>query len=198
MDKSTVVIDIDNTIHESDITLNRASMELFNSHFRWCQQGQWYKGGDQIMPMEQALKVFDRVHDRDMIFLTDPYVGAKEGLDAIKDLGYTIRYFTDRRESAHQDTYDWLVKYDLPDADNLKCCTDKRTALLEVKDIIATIIDDRVRTLLFAQQELGIEKVFSLTQPYNQNLTDAPNVFLRPTWKDLTTAFTEEMGDLNK
>jgi len=194
-DRKIVVVDIDNTIHESDITLNLASMELFNSPFRWCQQGEWYKGGHDKMPMENALKVFNRIYDRDMIFLTRPYVGAKAGLEAIKNAGYDIHYFTDRPEKAHQNTLDWLVEYELPDSENLKCCGDKRAALAEIKDSIATIIDDRVRTLLYTQYELGIPKVFSITQPYNRNLTDAPNVFLRETWKELTEVFLEEMGE---
>jgi hypothetical protein len=193
-DRKIVVVDVDNTIHESDITLNLASMELFNSPFRWCQQGEWYKGGHDKMPMENALKVFSRIYDRDMIFLTRPYVGAKAGLEAIKNAGYDIYYYTDRPEKAHENTYDWLVEHGLPDPENLKCCGDKRASLAEIKDSIATVIDDRVRTILYAQYELGIPKVFSITQPYNRNLTDAPNVFLRETWKELTEVFLEEMG----
>jgi len=194
-DKKIVVVDIDNTIHESDITLNLASMELFNSPFKWCQQGEWYKGGHEKMPMENALEVFDRIYDRDMIFLTRPYVGSKSGLEKIQSLGYEILYYTDRPASAHANTYDWLVEHDLPNPDGLKCCGDKRASLAEIKDSIATVIDDRVRTMLFVQHELGIEKIFSIRQPYNQNLTDAPNIFIRHTWTELSEVFVAEMGE---
>jgi len=195
MDKNIVVVDIDNTIHESDITMNLVSMELFNSPFKWCQQGEWYKGGHGHMPMENALKVFGRIYDRDMIFLTRPYVGSKAGLEAIESAGYEIRYYTDRPEIAHTNTYDWLVEHGLPNPDGLKCCGDKRAALAEIKDSIATVIDDRVRTMLYAQYELGVPKIFSIKQPYNRNMTDAPNVFLRETWKELTEVFLQEMGE---
>ena len=42
MQNRFVMVDIDNTVHESDITMNRVSMELFNSPFRWCKQDEWY------------------------------------------------------------------------------------------------------------------------------------------------------------
>jgi len=189
-----VVVDIDNTVHESDITMNRASMELFNSPFRWCQQNEWYKFSDDKMPLEHGLQVFNRMHDRDMIFMTAPYVGSIEGLQTIASAGYEIRYYTDRKLDAHSATVDWLTEYGLPFADQVKCCKDKRAALREIKDEIVTVIDDRVRTLLFVQYELGVEKVFSLKHPYNRNLTDAPNVFLKETWRELAETFMLEIG----
>ena len=195
--KNIVVVDIDNTCHESDITLNRVSMELFNSPFRWCQQPEWYCGSDPVMPMPHALEVFSRLHDRDMIFLTEPYVGTKAGLDSIQEAGYTIKYYSDRKLESYQDTYDWLVEHGLPNPEGLKCCKDKRAALAEIKDSIATVIDDRVRTMIFCQYELGIPKVFSLKQPYNRNLTDAPGVFLESTWKELAETFITEMGEIS-
>lgn len=194
MTKNLVVVDIDNTVHESDITMNRVSMELFNSPFRWCQQNEWYTGADPKMPMEHALQVFSRLHDRDMIFLTEPYVGSVAGLKRIMDAGYEVAYYTDRKADAHDDTHDWLVEYGFPNADNLFCCRDKRGAIAEVKDRLATIIDDRPRTMIFGRYELGLEKVFSLRQPYNRNLTDIPGVFLRDTWAELTDTFLSEMG----
>lgn len=194
--KNVVAVDIDNTVHESDITLNRVSMELFNSPFRWCQQPEWYCGTDSIMPMENALEVFNRLHDRDMIFLTDPYIGAREGLERIQNAGYTIEYFSDRKLDSYQDTHDWLVEHGLPNPEGLRCCKDKRADLLDNADRIVTVIDDRVRTLLYCQYELGIPKVFSLKQPYNRALTDAPGVFLETTWRDLAETFITEMGEL--
>ena len=193
--RNTVIVDIDNTVHESDITMNLLSMELFNSPFRWCKQDQWYTGADPNMPMEHALKVFDRLHDRDMIFLTSPYVGSKEGLERIQAAGYTINYYTDRKLSSHQDTYDWLVKHGLPNPDGLKCSMDKRAALAEIKDSIATVIDDRVRTMLFVQYELGIKDVYSLRQPYNRNMDDAPGVHLANTWAELADTFLTNTAD---
>lgn len=196
-DKNIVVVDIDNTVHESDITMNRVSMELFNSPFRWCQQSEWYKGGHQHMPFENALKVFDRLHDRDMIFLTQPYTGAPEGLHAIANAGYEIHYYTDRKAEAHEATLEWLDAYGFPYTENLKCCADKRGAIAEIGDRLLTIIDDRVRTLLYVKYDLGCEKVFSLRQPYNCNLGDAPGVYLKDTWKELAETFINEMGDLS-
>jgi hypothetical protein len=193
MTKNLVVVDIDNTVHESDITMNRVSMELFNSPFRWCQQHEWYKGTDAKMPMENALQVFSRLHDRDMIFLTEPYVGSVEGLKRIADAGYEIAYYTDRKAEAHNDTHDWLVEYGFPNADNLFCCADKRGAIAEVADKLATIIDDRPRTIIFGRYELGLENVYSLKQPYNRNLTDIPGVQLKDTWSELVDTFFATM-----
>ena len=192
--RNIVIVDIDNTVHESDITMKRASMELFNSPFKWCQQPEWYVFGDEQMPLEHGLKVFNRMHDRDMIFLTDPYVGSIEGLHAIADAGYEIKYFTDRKPEAQADTVDWLEKYGMPNAEAVTCCKDKRAELAEIKDQIVTIIDDRPRTLIYSKFELGIPKVYSLKHPYNRNLTDIPDIFLRDTWKELTETFMLEMG----
>lgn len=196
-DKNIVVVDVDNTVHESDITMNRLSMELFNSPFRWCKQNAWYDGSDPHMPMDNMLKMFGRLHDRDMIFLTAPYVGAPEGLRAIEDAGYEIHYYTDRKGESHDDTYDWLEKYGFPSIENLKCCADKRGEIAKIGDRLCSIIDDRVRTLLYVKYELGCEKVFSLRQPYNQNLSDAPGIFLKDTWSELAETFINEMGVLN-
>lgn len=196
-DKNIVVVDIDNTVHESDITMNRVSMELFNSPFRWCQQNEWYTGADPSMPMENALQVFNRLHDRDMIFLTQPYTGAPEGLHTIQNAGYEIHYYTDRKAEAHEATYDWLNEYGFPSTDNLMCCSDKRGQIAKIGDRLCTIIDDRVRTLLYVKYELGCEKVFSLKQPYNRNLADAPGIYLENTWKELAATFVKEMGELN-
>lgn len=194
MTRNVIAVDIDNTCHESDITMNRASMELFNSPFRWCQQNQWYTGGDQNMPLENALQVFERMHDRDMIFMTDPYVGTKEGLDALVAAGYEIQYFTDRKEGSHADTVDWLRHHDLPNPEGVYCSLDKRAALREVNDSLATIVDDRPRTLVYARYELGMDHVFSLRQPYNRNLSDIPGVVLRDTWRELSAAIIETLG----
>ena len=194
--KHEVAVDIDNTIHESDITMNRASMELFNSPFRWCQQPEWYTFTHSNMPLENALQVFNRMHDRDMIFLTDPYVGSVEGLKAIVEHGYTIRYFTDRKLDAHDDTQDWLEKYDFPTPENLLCCKDKRAELKAHADSLATIIDDRPRTMIFGRYELGMEHVFSLKQPYNRALSDVPGVILRDTWRELAEVFMATMPAL--
>lgn len=193
MTKNVVAVDIDNTIHESDITMNRASMELFDSPFRWCKQPEWYTFTDQAMPLENALQVFNRMHDRDMIFLTDPYVGAVQGLERIVAGGYEIKYFTDRKADAHDDTRDWLEKYGFPTPENLLCCKDKRAELKAHADELATIIDDRPRTLIFARYELGMEHVFSLKQPYNRALSDVPGVHLADTWTGVAHAFCEHM-----
>src|SRR5687767_11955806 len=103
-----VVVDIDNTVHQADIALNKASQELFGSGFRWDAQSEWYIGGHPDMPMENALKVFNLVHERHYIFLTQPYDGAVEGLQRIADAGFEIGYFTDRKVHARDDTRDWL------------------------------------------------------------------------------------------
>lgn len=192
--RNVVAIDIDNTVHESDITMNRVSMELFNSPFRWCKQDEWYRGGHQHMPMEHALQIFDRMHDRDMIFMTDPYVGSREGLARIANLGYEIHYYTDRKKSAGQATSDWLAHHGLPFAENVICCQDKRASLSEARDSLATVVDDRVRTLIFARYELGLPVVFSLRHPYNRNLSDVPGVLLHDTWTDLAASFEVEVG----
>lgn len=192
--QNLIAVDIDNTVHESDITMNRCSMELFNSPFRWCQQPQWYMGDDPTMPLENALEVFKRMHDRDMIFLTEPYIGSKQGLDALAAAGFEIAYYTDRKVEAHQDTSDWLAHHGLPFADNVVCSTDKRGALREVKDQLVTIVDDRPRTLIFGRYELELPHVFSLRQPYNRNLVDIPGVHLRNTWSELSEHILATLG----
>ncbi len=141
------------------------------------------------MPLENALKVFDRMHDRDMIFLTAPYVGSVEGLNALAAAGFDIVYFTDRKASAHQDTLDWLRHHGCPllkGADSVLCSSDKRAALMERKDELLTLVDDRPRTLIYGRYELGMPEVFSLRQPYNRGLSDIPGVNLRDTWLELS------------
>lgn len=124
-----------------------------------------------------------------------PYKGAVAAINRLVDLGYEVRYYTDRPKSSEEATRHWLEMYEFPCVDNLYVCVDKRDDLYRLKDRIATIIDDRPRTLVWARYELGLSDVFSLKHSYNRNLTDIPGVHIANDWNSLMTIFEKEMGN---
>lgn len=192
MDKNVVAVDLDDTIHEYSHTLALVALNEFGVKIN-TEPREWK---DALLPVTDpalATKIFQKCHDKEYIFLTKPYPWAAEGLKEIQKLGFDIKYFTDRKTESHNNTYEWLVYYGFPSPDNLNCCVDKRQNLLEIKDQVATVIDDRPRTLQFAQVHLGCSDVFSIKHTTNQNLSDMDGIHLTDSWSDLVAVFKEIM-----
>lgn len=192
MNKKIVAVDLDDTVHEYSHTLALVALNEFGIRIH-TEPLEWK---DALLPVTDysiGTKIFQRCHDRDYIFLTKPYPGAVEGLREMSNLGFDVQYFTDRKVSAHDDTLEWLALHGFPNPEKLYCCRDKRDNLYAVKDQLATIVDDRPRTIQFAQVKLGLENVFSMKHTTNLNLSDMEGVHLAESWFELMQLFKEVM-----
>jgi phosphoglycolate phosphatase-like HAD superfamily hydrolase len=188
-DKNLVVVDLDSTLHEYMHTVALVALNEFGVRLEGPAED-W----NSVFPIgferDRQVEIFQRCHDREYIFLTNPYPLAVESLKRIHRAGFDIWYLSDRKGSAEKDTIEWLSLHGFPDG-KLTCSPDKRGELLSHKDNLATVIDDRPRTLIFALHELGLDNVFSLRHEYNKNLTDIPGIHIFDTWKEICDKFME-------
>lgn len=190
--KNIVAVDLDSTLHEYMHTVALVALNEFGVRLEGSPRD-WEDVFPEEFSRDRHVEVYQRCHDREYIFLTNPYPGAPKALKEISNMGYDVRYYTDRKESAHSDTEDWLEKHGFPNIGGLNCCRDKRGDLLQIKDELATVIDDRPRTMIFARYELGLDHVFSLRHGYNQNFSDIPGIHLFNTWTEILDKFKEIM-----
>lgn len=188
-----IMVDIDATLYNSTALFNKVSLELgypeWLAHSYWTHSMEW--GYD--IPLWTSL--FSRCHDRDNIFSTTPYPGSVEVLQELSDQGHTLYYVTSRKPESYEATQDWLKENEFPQYENLK-------ADLEDKNIwIGTnrpgiVIDDRVKTMMFAAYETGAE-VFSLETTYNINMKgEHKGIHLYKDWYGIGEGVQEYIGKL--
>jgi hypothetical protein len=186
MDKNVIIVDLDDTAFPlMDLFVKVARDELgidVDPLYR-----EWHAIGLDFENLEHLKQTFIRCYDPELMLDIPPYEGCVEALQHLHDMGFEIRYFTDRTQTAKQATIDWLTKYNFPNIEGLTICEDKRTDIenLDDRERILTIIDDRPRTLVWARYIIGLEHVFSLSHTYNENLSDIPGITLRKTWEEL-------------
>ena len=156
----------------------------------------WNDALPQGLSRPEQIEIFQRCHDREYIFLTNPYPGAVEALDWVSRSGYEVWYVSDRKADSHADTVEWLEKHGFPQTHNLHCSLDKRGLLEENKNRLATIIDDRPRTLIFGRYELGLDSVFTLRHEYNKNFTDVPGIHISEDWYGILDNLMEQFEGL--
>ena len=186
--KNVIAVDIDATLHEFPHTAAIVALNEFGIRTE-RPVTEWGRLLYPITCPEQEQEIFDLCHSRDYIFLTRPYNNVSMYLKAIESYGYTIRYYTDRKESSLSDTIEWLDAYDFPASEDVICCTDKRVELLKHKESLVSIFDDRPRTLFFGIHTLGFKNVFSIKHDYNRSLVDLPCVHLFDDWDLLHEKF---------
>lgn len=190
MEKNVIAVDIDSTLHEymhtvALVALNEFEIRLEDPPMDWA-------GALGNLPRPEQVEIFQRCHDREYIFLTNPYPYAAKALNRIDKQGYEIWYVSDRKLSAHDDTVEWLSKHGFPQVDNVFCSNDKRGLFEEHSDKLLTVIDDRPRTLVYARYELGLPNVYSIKHTYNQNLTDIPGIHILDDWWLIVDKFEED------
>jgi phosphoglycolate phosphatase-like HAD superfamily hydrolase len=165
-----VAIDVDSTLYDSSSLFALVAEEHYGVELP-VNATNWHDYYDYA-PVETLVKIFRKAHSKDYVEHNTPYADAAEVCQMIADKGHRIVFVSDRHPQAETALRNWLIANEFPtrnDTDEPKWCVigkDKRNWLSEVKPDI--VIDDRVRTMLFAHK-LGAE-VFSVTQPWNVNL----------------------------
>lgn len=191
MNKRTVVVDIDSTLYDFIRAFAHVS---HRDHGITCglEPQEWSALLADFEDPALAISMFPRAYDHDMVDFNVPYEGAQAGVQSLKDLGFEIAYYTDRPQESYHATATWLAHHAFPEGE-LHVCTDKRSEIMERREEIATILDDRPRTLVWARYELGLEQVFSLRHGYNKNLVDIPGVNLYDSWDGMVVGIASTM-----
>lgn len=190
---NVVVVDIDSTLYCFLSAFQRSAARAGISVPDPVHITEWSAVEPYFIDVKNFLACVEDAYSFEAIDTNEPYPGCVEALHKIKESGFEVAYYTDRAKHMKQSTHDWLKVWGFPSIENLHVCDDKRNDLKQVKSDIATVIDDRPRTLVWSRYVLGLEKVFTLGHSYNRNLSDIPGIFIEPSWPSLVDTFFTEM-----
>lgn len=198
--KATVAVDIDSTLYDFETPAREAFAKLAEergdksllrgAYHPWTE---WRSPADAC-GLEVWLDAIAMVHANDVILDQTPFPGSVETCAALVSEGYDLLYVSNRATESYDATLEWLHNCGFPQADSLICnqFSDKKAALADCR----YLIDDRPKTVVefvfdydWALRKGAEEprKAFVPAYPYNQNLTDIPNVYLAPTWAGLNS-----------
>jgi hypothetical protein len=204
--KALIAVDIDSTLYDFETPAREAFTKLAEergdksllrgAYHPWTE---WRSPADAC-GLEVWLDAIAMVHSNDVILDQTPFPGSVETCAALVAEGYDLLYVSNRATESHEATLEWLHNCGFPQADSLVCnqFSDKKKALAECQ----YLIDDRPKTVIefvfdpdwsasapsmAFQREVPQRKAFVPAYPYNQNLTDVPNVYLAPTWAGLNS-----------
>lgn len=163
--------------------------------------------------LQAWLEAIDLCHSSEIILAQTPFNGAVETCQALADEGHELIYISNRAVESGEATHDWLAKWDFPldksivEAEEwhaghvLKVLTgDKQPFLRDCQ----YLIDDRPKTAVDFLYDVDWQirhgrmhddsdgptlkrRVFMISYPYNQALTDVPHLYLAPTWAGLNS-----------
>lgn len=206
MDK--IAIDIDDTLYPFSNVAKDALFRLAHEKRDKSIFGAAYSGATQWrMPTDIAgvdtwLEAIGLSHHPDVISEQQPYIGAADTIKALWKSGHQIMYISNRSERATKATHEWLKKNGFPIPEQSKAielvCTmeDK----LELMEKCRYAVDDRPKTLVEFVFDYDWKhdhpneqrKGFGILSPYNENLTDVPNIYLAPSWAGLNYYFVSK------
>jgi hypothetical protein len=162
-------VDVDSTLYDSDLLFQEVAKEF---DVDWPLEYSYWFGPKEIGTDLKTLKnIFKRAHSKDYVMTTTPYPNAVEVLERLvatyEDI--EIVYISDRNEQQGEALRSWLERegFLTSEEQHVMATKDKRHWMREHRPEI--VIDDRVRTLLFAAYELNSVGI-SLEHPYNVNL----------------------------
>jgi hypothetical protein len=194
-----IAIDIDSTLYDFETPAREGFLKLAQErndkeYFKGAYDAwmEWRSPADS-MGVDVWLEVIKLCHDAEVIQQQVPFTGAVETCQALINEGHTLMYISNRLTESTEATIDWLNEWGfLPTGEEEIVCmmNDKKRYLVDCQ----YLIDDRPKTLvefvydwdwngpLHKNLHSERRKAFGLKYPYNQALTDIPNVYLAPTW----------------
>jgi len=199
-----IAVDIDSTLYDFDTPAREAFTKLAKLHndpsylrgayHPWTE---WRSPADAC-GTEVWLEAIALCHADNIILDQTPFNGAVDTCLALVEEGHELIYISNRTVESGEATHQWLEKWGFPldrsiaEADEwdaghvLKVLTDDKAPFL--RDC-RYLIDDRPKTAIEFVYDRewdaafdGQRKVFLIAYPYNQALTDIPNLYLAPTW----------------
>lgn len=199
----TIAIDIDDTLTSFQDTARSIfvdmALERGDKRYQrgaYCAWGEWRSpvdvSDDDIWPL-----VIERCHSDENILAQTPFPDAMETLRELAE-DYHLRYVSNRRETAHDATFEWLSMHDFPVTDHCLTCTMRSKS--ELLGTVQYLVDDRPKTLVefvydfhWQQRHPSMaRRAFGIYMPYNAALTDVPGIKLAPNWKLLRRYMIEQ------
>jgi hypothetical protein len=193
-----IAIDIDDTLYDFGsvakdalfrIANERGDKDLFKGVYSPATQ--WRHPNDYA-GSETWMEAIRLSHQPEVILAQTPFPGAADTLNALYEHGHDLMYISNRAEEAEEATQEWLAANGFPlghDAEVEVVCT--MAAKMPLMKDCQYLIDDRPRTLVLFTQDhhwwrghgsLEERRAFGRQTPYNENLTDLPNIYLAPSW----------------
>ncbi len=188
-----VMVDVDSTLYDADRLFNQLFTE---AGFKWIKNSPSWFGPEAIGCTRQDMKnLFRKAHSREQVMAQKPYRNAAEVLEGLV-LAYPqveIAYVSDRHPQAQAALKEWLEEngFLLNEDQHVAATTDKREWMEEARPSI--VIDDRVRTMMFAHYKLGAQ-VASLEHAHNVNLKgEFPGVYICKNWDEIGDTLHEKI-----
>lgn len=181
-----IQVDVDSTLYDANKLFYQLAKEEFG--IEWPRKYYSWFGPEDIGTDLATLKsVFRKAHSREYVMQQKPYPKAAEVLGRLVETfdSAEIAYVSDRNEQQTGALRDWLDEHGfLFSEDQFVAATkDKRHWMRERKPEV--VIDDRVRTMLMARQELNAY-VISLEHPHNMNLkNEVEHIYIVDNWEEI-------------
>ena len=181
-----IQVDVDSTLYDANKLFYQVATEEFG--IAWPKKyWSWFGPEDIGTDLATLKNVFRKCHSRDYVLQQKPYPHAANVLQGIAE-DYPeaeIAYVSDRNEQQTSALKDWLEEngFIYNDDTFVQATKDKRHWMRERKPEI--VIDDRVRTMLMARNELNAY-VVSLEHPHNMNLkNEVEHIYIVDDWNDI-------------
>jgi hypothetical protein len=184
-----VAIDVDSTLYDSATLFATVAKEYHD--VKLPTDPNYWGSYDNYAGLDTLLKVFRKSHSHEYVALQEPYTDAPEVCQMVQDKGHDVYFISDRHPQAASALKSWIVNEGFinPDPngfhpqDHIIVGKDKREWMRENQPDI--VIDDRVRTLLFARFELNAVGI-AYEQPWNINLTkEVDGVHILKDWQSI-------------
>jgi hypothetical protein len=189
-------IDLDDSLYSfRDAALEElGAMAIDNPKLEKALYATWdqWRTPHDLCGHDEWMEVIRRVHDDDMILKQTPFQGAVETCQALMAQGHRLIYISNRSTESKEATSAWLAThgFSVSGYTELVCTSDDKQPYLQDCQFL---IDDRPKTCIefvhdyqWKRKTYDRErKAFMKSYPYNQNLTDVPNLYLAPTWHGL-------------
>lgn len=187
-----IQVDVDSTLYDA----NKLFYEVGTKEFgiAWPRKyWSWFGPEDIGTDLATLKNVFKRCHSREYVIKQKPYPNAAKVINnLVADFPeIEIAYVSDRNTAQTAALREWLEKNGfLHDTDTYVAATkDKRHWMREKRPEI--VVDDRVRTMLMARNELN-SYVVSLEHPHNMNLKgEVEHVYIVKDWKAIDKVLRE-------
>lgn len=194
--RESFAVDIDSTLYNFEQAARDAFLKLYlESEDREYLKGvytawvEWRSPAD-VCGLDTWLKVVSMCHTPEVILAQEPFSGVVATLTALTDSDHEVMYISHRTGDAADATRQWLMACGFPAGDIICTDAEKSTHMRHCR----YLIDDRPKTLIefvydseWATDMFGKRKAIGLTYPYNQALTDIPNIYLTPTWAGINS-----------
>lgn len=182
----TMMVDVDSTLYDADALFYKLAQENDDLRGVWTKKSyQWFKAPELGIAQETLTNFFRYCHSREIVSELKPYKGSVEILNQFVDRHSDVKiwYVSSRNPKAEGPLQEWIEAQGYPFSSNVKAMMGKEPWILKNKPAI--VIDDRVKTIIYARFEVGAH-VLTLKHNHNINLTsEVDGVWVCDDWYEI-------------